>query len=172
MILSNMIGHSAQMRMRQRPRAGFTLVELFVVIFIAGLLMAIAMPRIGRTLQERYARNSRDAFAWAANRARARAIQTGTTFLLQLDPATERAWVVRRNATTAADTLTTIDFSGSEFNSTVTTPSNALMTVCYSPRGYAYNGTGCNTGTVDVTFTHGVYTAAARVKPLGQVERL
>lgn len=160
------------MRTHLKLRAGFTLIELMVVIFIAGLIMAIATPRVSQTLQQRYARNSRDAYAWAASRARARAIQTGTTQLLVIDPATEKATVHRRNPTSAADTLMTIDFTNSEYNSTVTTPSNTTLTVCYSPRGYAFTGTGCNNSTVDVTFTHGVYTAQARVKVLGQVERL
>lgn len=172
MILVNTIGNSAKMRTNLVLRAGFTLIELMVVIFIAGLIIAIAQPRVSQTLQQRYARNSRDAFAWAASRARARAIQTGATQLLVINPTTERAAVHRRNPTSAADTLMTIDFTNSEFNSTVATPSNAVLTVCYSPRGYAYAATGCNSTTVDVTFTHGVYTASARVKPLGQVERL
>lgn len=161
---------SAPMRTEQSLRDGFTLIELAVVIFIAGLIIAIALPRMSDDVASRYARNARDAFAWTANRARARAIQTGKTILLVANPSNEKTWVYTRNPS-AGDTLVVIDFT-TQFQSTFATPSNNVLTVCYSPRGYAYDCTGSGTNTVDVTFTHGVYTAKARVKPLGQVERL
>lgn len=172
MILENKIGKRATMRVRPRLQAGFTLIEIAVVLFIAGLVIAIGMPSVTQSMQQRYARNARDAFVWNANRARARAVQTGRTVLLQVNPGTERAWIVRRNPTAASDTLLTIDFED-EFQSTISTTANTTMTICYSPRGYAYQCDASSpTGTVDVTFTHGVYTAQARVKLLGQVQRL
>lgn len=132
--------------------------------------MAIAAPRVGKTLQEHYARNARDAFAWTANRARARAIQTGETFLMVASPSNEKVFVYKRNPATG-DTLLALNFS-TQFNADISTSSNNTFTVCYGPRGYAYDCTGSGTNTLDVTFTHGVYSAKARVKPLGQVERL
>ncbi|HEX6559196.1 MAG TPA: GspH/FimT family pseudopilin [Longimicrobiales bacterium] len=159
------------MRTRQSLKPGFTLIELAVVVFIAGLIIAIAVPRMSHTIQEHYARNARDAFTWTANRARSRAIQTGSTVLLVLNPSNERAWVYKRNPTVTSDTIVSLNFS-TQFQSQVSTASNNVLTICYSPRGYAYDCTGGGTNTVEVTFTHGVYTSKARVKPLGQVERL
>lgn len=161
---------SAQERTEQSRRDGFTIIELAVVIFIAGLIMAIALPRLSRTVEERYARNARDAFAWTASRARARAIQTGNTVLYVVNPSNEKVWVYKRNPS-AGDTLVALNFT-TQFQATVSTASNNTLTICYSPRGYAYDCTGSGTNTVDVTFTHGPYTAVARIKPLGQVERL
>lgn len=152
-----------------RRRAGFTLIELLIVILITGAILSFAIPNLTKTTATRYSRNARDAFVWGAQRARARAIQTGTTQLFELDPATERAWVVRRGST---DTLYTVNFQ-TEHESTVSTASNAVITVCFNPRGFATVSCNVNVGSnVDVTFTHGGYTSAARVKPLGQVERL
>lgn len=158
------------MRTRPSQRAGFTLIELAIVVFIVGLIVAVATPRMTKTLADRNARNARDAFAWNANRARARAIQTGNTFLYVVNPSNERAWIYKRNPTTG-DTLAVVDFL-SEFDARVSTNSNNTFTLCYGPRGYAYDCTGAGTNTFEVTFTTGGYSATARVKPLGQVDRL
>lgn len=134
--------------------------------------MTYAIPRFNGVTAKRNARNARDGFAWIAQRARARAIQTGQTQLFQFNPLTERAWVVRRGGSTAADTLVTVNFQ-TEWASTMATSSNNPVTLCFGPRGYAYN---CHanspTNNVDVTFTHATYTSQARVKVLGTVERL
>jgi prepilin-type N-terminal cleavage/methylation domain-containing protein len=153
-------------------RSGLTLVELVVVIIIAGIMMGVAVPSMQRSRATRVARNARDVLVWNASRARARAIQTGNTYLYQINPATERAWIVRRNPTVASDTLLTINFS-TEYEATLSTSDNAVITLCYNPRGYAFS---CDvtspSSNVDVTFTHATYTSIARVKPLGQIERL
>ena len=153
-------------------RGGFTIIELVIVIVIAGIMMGYAIPRFQRTRAERTARNARDVFVWNANRARAKAIQSGTTYLFEVDPATERAWVVKRNATMASDTLLTINFE-SEYESEMSTAANSLITVCFNSRGYAFNCSGNSpTANVDVTFTHASYTSIARLKPMGQASRL
>jgi prepilin-type N-terminal cleavage/methylation domain-containing protein len=155
-------------------RSGFSLIELVVVIGIAGVIMTYAIPRLQAARANRTARNARDVFAWTAARARAKAIQTGKTQLLQINPTTERAWIVKRNPTLATDTTVTINFS-TEYETLVSSSSNATVTVCFNPRGYAFaRGTACNTSvtTDTLTFTHATYTSRAVVKPLGQVQKL
>ena len=152
-------------------RGGFTLIELIVVITIAGIVMTYAIPRLHGARATRTARNARDVFAWTAQRARARAIQSGATQQFTINPATERAWVVRRGTT---DTLLTINFQN-EYESTVSSSANTTVTVCYSPRGFAFaRGSSCSSSvtTDTLTFTHAMYTSRAVVKPLGQVEKL
>jgi prepilin-type N-terminal cleavage/methylation domain-containing protein len=157
-------------------RDGFTLIELVIVITIAGIIMVYAVPRFQGMRATRTARNSRDVFVWLAQRARARAIQTGQTWLYEIDPANERVWIVRRGGSAAADTLTTVNFVSEYESTTMSTAANTVITVCYNPRGYASTCTGGSgsspTNNVDVTFTNGSYTSSARLKPLGQVERL
>jgi hypothetical protein len=93
--------------------------------------------------------------------------------LLEIDVAAERAWIVRRNTGTAlaSDTLEKVRFDTER--SVQITGSGPKVTVCYNPRGYAFVcSTGSPTTNVDVTFSHAGKSAIARVKPLGQVERL
>lgn len=153
-------------------RAGFTIIELVVIIVIMGILMTYAIPRFQSTRAQRTARNARDVFVWNAQRARARAIQTGNTYLYELDPLTEKAWIVKRNPTLPSDTLLTVNFSIG-YEATVSTASNNRITLCYNPRGYAFQcSANSPTSSVEVTFTNATYTSAARIKPMGQIQRL
>ena len=162
-------------RLIDSRKGGFTLIELMVVIVIAGIIMLVAIPKFQGTRATRVARNARDVFVWNAQRARARAIQTGQTYLYELNPATERAWIVKRGATVASDTFLTINFQ-TQYEATVSTSANTTITVCYNPKGYANTSCTAGSGTVptanvDITFTHANYTSVARLKPLGQVTR-
>lgn len=147
-------------------RSGFSLVELLIVLAIGAILMTFAVPSYTRMTQAKSAQNARDNLVWMGARARARAIERGQVWQLEIDPALERARVRQRGAALAQDSVT---FS-TEFRSTISTPSNTTLIICYTPRGFAL--TSCNANNVDVTFTHKDKTAVARVKPLGQIERI
>lgn len=153
-------------------RGGYTLVELIVVLIIGVILTKQAVPGFTRMIRAKNAQNARDQLVWMAQRARSRAIERGQVWQMEIDPTSEKAWVVRRGGTTAADTTQMMDFN-SEFKTQVSTVANTVITVCYSPRGFAFscsaNSPGAN---VDVSFTHIDKIAVARVKPLGQVQRL
>lgn len=159
---------------RQTPagRGGYTLIELMIVMVIAATLMTFAVPGFTRMIRAKNAQNARDDLVWMAARARSRAIERGQVFLLEINPTTERAWIVRRNPTTASDTVQTVDFN-TEFKSQISTVANTTITICYSPRGFAFSCSANSPGVdTDVTFTHIDKTAVARVRPLGQVTRL
>jgi prepilin-type N-terminal cleavage/methylation domain-containing protein len=165
---------SADLKLSLRgTRSGYTLIELLIVMVIATILMSMAIPQFTRMLTTRNAQNARDDLVWMAVRAKAKAVERGQTYLLEINPNTERAWIVRRNPTTAADTIQTVDFS-TEFKATISTSANTTITVCYSPRGFAFScaGAASPSSDTDVTFTHGDKTATARIRPLGQVIRI
>lgn len=153
-------------------RAGFTLIELLVVLVIGVILTSQAVPGFTRMMRAKNAQNARDQLVWMAQRARSRAIERGQIWEMEINPANEKAWVVRRGGATAADTIQMMNFN-TEFKTQVSTVANTVITVCYSPRGFAFScSANSPSANVDVTFTHIEKTAVARVKPLGQVERL
>ena len=168
----NQMGRAMERKRKSSARAGFTLIELMIVLVIGAALMSYAIPSFTRMTKSRNAQNARDALVWMGTRARSRAIERGNVQLLQINPATERAWIVRRGGAAATDTLETMDFS-SRYTTTLSTAANTRITVCYSPKGYAFSCSAESPAVnVDITFTHVDKTATARVKPLGQIERL
>jgi prepilin-type N-terminal cleavage/methylation domain-containing protein len=155
-------------------RAGFTLIEMLLVIIIGAILLSFAIPSFNRVTASRNAQNARDAVVWMAARARARAIERGQVHLLEVSPANDRAWIVRRNTGTAlaSDTLETLDLVA-VYNATISTGTNANIRLCYNARGYAFSTcSGALTADEVVTFTHVSRTAQARMKVLGHIERL
>ena len=61
---------------RRAPQRGFSLVEIMIVIAVAGLMLAIALPRIRDTLVKRDVKSARSALANMYARARVNALQT------------------------------------------------------------------------------------------------
>lgn len=154
----------------QRRRAGLTLVELLLVIAVAGILSTIAVTRVRDHVARQGARNARDEFVYMAARARAAAIERSRNVRLEADPATSRVRIVTGRAG-EGDTLE-IRRYGMDFNTTVTTSDGQELTICYSPRGYAdISCTSLQSGEISVGFTRGGETASALVRPMGQVIR-
>lgn len=151
----------------QRRTAGFSGIEILIVLVIVGILTGMAIPAFGRAQARRGAMNARDALVTLGARARSIAIEMGTTVELRLDPSANRAWIV--DGTT---TLEALDYTG-EFAADVTAArSSGTLRVCYTPRGL---GGACASSTVlpdTVTFARGPFTARAEVQFLGHVSRL
>ncbi|HKP28760.1 MAG TPA: prepilin-type N-terminal cleavage/methylation domain-containing protein [Gemmatimonadales bacterium] len=61
---------------RELSNSGFSLVEMLIVIVVAGLLMAMALPKLRNTLAQRDVNSARAAVANMYARARINALQT------------------------------------------------------------------------------------------------
>jgi prepilin-type N-terminal cleavage/methylation domain-containing protein len=150
-------------------RPGFTLIELLMVLLIGVIMMSFAVPSFTRMTQSKSAQSARDNLSWMAMRTRARAIERGQVWLLEIDPVLNRARIRQRGVAIPMDSVS----FASEFKATISTVANTTIVLCYSPRGFAFS---CHANSpsanVDVTFTHRDQTAVARVKPLGQIDRI
>ncbi len=145
-------------------RSGFTLVELVLVLVIAGVLAAIVVPPAGEYLQQRSLVNARDAVAAMASRARALAVQQGDIVKLRVSPDTERVTVLSFDET---ETLETLDLSDGDIRADLTAAQE--ITVCYVAGGYA--DPGCSSGvpgTIGVSNSKG--TLSFDLNGAGQVQ--
>jgi prepilin-type N-terminal cleavage/methylation domain-containing protein len=155
-------------------RAGFSILELLIVIAIAGVLLGLAGAAFGRLQARRGAMSARDSFVMLAARARAVAIERGTTARLELDPSTGTAWIQYRTAAGVDTVVESLHFRG-DFDADLAVAVNSRIVLCFTPRGYTRGGGSC-TGPENlpdtVTFARGPNVARAVVRPLGQVARL
>lgn len=145
--------------------AGYSGIEILVVLVIGGILAGMALPAFGRAIARRNVENARDALIVMGARARSLAIERGRAVKLGVETAAGRAWIVD-----GPDTLQVLDYAG-EFEADLRSVRNAaLLEVCFTPRGV---GDACG-GTVlpdTVVFTRGPYTARAAIRVLGQVTK-
>lgn len=148
-----------------RHRAGFTVIELVIVLVIAGVIMSVMLPAFSRLPVQRGAANARDSIIMLAARARALAMERGTIVHLEIDPATQRSWV-----RVGADTVQIHEYVG-EYQATISTPEGAKVTVCYTSRGLALPSCSSAGLPVVISFSRGLYTYNARIQRLGRVER-
>jgi Tfp pilus assembly protein FimT len=147
-----------------RRTAGFTGIEMLIVLIIAGILLAMAMPALGRAWVRQGTLNARDTLVALSSRARAVAIERGDTVRLRVDAVTDRAWIEH-----AGSTVDAVDYSG-EFDADVRLASGRdALCVRYNARGL---GSSCGHTLPDtVVFTRGSYSARAVVQLLGQVTK-
>lgn len=142
------------------PR-GFTLIEVVIALLIGSILTSVALTSFGNARGRFAVRGARSTFVSLHARARAAAIEGGTTARLRIFPGGDSVAVVR-----GGTTLETIHF-GEELNVDVQATSD--ITVCMSPRGFADDS--CNSFTTPVTlrFVSSGDTASVQILPLGQL---
>lgn len=120
---------------RLHPRAGFSLIELMIVITIIGLMLAMAMPRIQDTLVRRNLQGSRAAVVNLYARARVTALQQRRTTTVNFNGTS--AWITAPRAAGGLDTVGAVTNLLTQYGVAVAATGNITIT----PTGLVNAGT-------------------------------
>jgi prepilin-type N-terminal cleavage/methylation domain-containing protein len=146
----------------RRSRAGFTVIELLVVVVLAAMLTQLAVKTFGLTSSHIAAREARNVFNGLVARARAQAIESGIPTMLVAD-ADGDSVMVFANGNVAEK----VRF-GEELGVDIQTEQR-ITRICMNTRGYA--DTDCNSfsSVTKMAFSQGTKSTTIEIFPLGQI---
>lgn len=150
--------------MRLTKRAGFTFIEILIVMVIIGIVAAVSIPRLRGSQNSLNVRSARAAMQTLVAKTRAAAIQRGCAATLHL--VAGQAWVTTCRIRTTGGTLDTlggIENLASRYNVTMAQSADSLR----------FDARGINSlfQATTVRFTSSSVTDSVRINTVGKVVR-
>jgi prepilin-type N-terminal cleavage/methylation domain-containing protein len=146
----------------RRSRAGFTVIELLVVVIVGAMLTQLAIKGFGLTASEMAAREARYVFNSMAARARAQAVESGVTTILVADAEGDSVLVIANGGVAE-----TVRF-GEELGVDIKT-ADRFTRICMNPRGYANPDCNSFDTMIQMSFYQGSKSTSIEILPLGQI---
>ena len=139
-------------------KKGYSLVEVLIVLVIAGVLLNVSLKSTGSVTARLSVNLAQHSFVALHARARAHAVERGTSVDFHVDPVGDSAWVEIDGETLEVARFDAVDPAAS-----------GAITVCMSPRGIA--DTRCNSfSAVETeTFEARGESSSLDILPLGKV---
>src|SRR5438874_2469909 len=135
---------------------GFTLPEVLIVVSIASVLTAMAVPQLTIAFQGRSVATAADQFVLAHSMARSTALRYGRQAQLHVDTVAARLWVdVDTSGTGVRDTIGFVHDLAAQG---VKVSGAGLL--CFDARGLAATGGSCQSGSLTVQFREGSNVAS------------
>ncbi len=145
-------------------KRGFTLLEILTALVIAGVVMALAVPRFREMMTHENVRQARANVTVRLASARSIAVQRGCEAVLHFDQTSSRVWVTTcRPEGGGKDTLGMIENLSSRFGVVfVSTPADSIL---FTPQGIAFSASW-----ITLTFSKDGYDAVLEISPLGRAQ--
>lgn len=138
---------------------GFTLVEILIVIAIMGIMMMLALPKMGNMNDRNQMRSAKDGIAARLSAARAAAIATGRPSKFYVEADSMRITTFKGSVETAKGSAINLK---RQFGVSVISPSFSIV---FDGRGMT-----SNSGSV-IKFTRNTLTDSLCISPIGLVNR-
>ncbi len=150
----------------RRDRAGFTLIEILMVIVLVGIMMTVAIPYLRTSSTKTNVRGAADTIARLYSTARATSIQRGKIAWLVLNQTATTVMVVAKQVTgTGVDTIVKPENLNTRYSVTFTDSNDSLV---FTPRGIGANLTPT---TVIITSVKQGIVDTVVIYPTGKIQR-
>ncbi len=154
-------------RIVRRRGAGFTLIEMLIVLTIFGVMVAILMPSMATAFRQHITRGAVDRLAMAHALSRVTAVRFGRVAELHIDAANRRFWIeVDTSGTGIRDTVGVL----TQLDDALTVTSTRSL-LCFDSRGLATARGACEAGDAIVTFSTNGRADTLKTTVLGKVLR-
>jgi Tfp pilus assembly protein FimT len=157
--------------MNRHNRSGFTTIELIWTLTITALVMAMAVPRLTKSMGQRGVLAAADEFATSHALARATAMRLGRLARLRVDTEAGRFWV--EADTTGGGQVGQVGVAHNVALHGVKISATATQ-LCFNAQGLSTSGTSCDTGAATMTFrpkNGGSDVVTLQITALGKVLR-
>lgn len=164
------LSRSERMERNRMDQAGFTILDIILVVTFVSVLAGIAFPRIA-DVQTRFAvRGAVTAFMSAHSLARATAIREGTVAELHVDAANDVFWIEVDTTLAGSGVMDTIGLVTDVGSQGVTLTSTESL-LCFEGRGMPSSASGCATTGVTISFGYEAAVDTISITSLGKILR-
>lgn len=150
-------------------KKGFTVVELLVVLILAGIAIAIISPSLSRAFRRTGVRAAVDEFSSTHSLARSTAVRYGRLAELHIDAVGMAFWVEVDTSSGGGvrDTIGVVKYLDAN---DVTVQSNRAL-LCFDARGLPSTRGSCESADAQLIFTSGSRVDTVSITALGRILR-